>query len=175
MLCISFPSSSGSSSGQRGSASIGPSVHLHALAVLHMQMCFVSMHINCLRKYLNRLKVNSRASHAAWNGGWPPDRSSRADREQGKNEQRRISDAISMRTRGMCYRLQSSNRIADINETVMGAERYDANISIPGCDKNMTGTIMAMGWLTRPSIMVNGGTIKPGNFQGNSYDMLADI
>jgi dihydroxy-acid dehydratase len=44
----------------------------------------------------------------------------------------------------MCYRLQSSNRIADINETVMGAERYDANISIPGCDKNVSERSMLL-------------------------------
>ena len=44
----------------------------------------------------------------------------------------------------------------------MGAQWYDANISIPGCDKNMPGCIMAMARLNRPSLMVYGGTIKPG-------------
>ncbi|GJN15441.1 hypothetical protein PR202_gb02356 [Eleusine coracana subsp. coracana] len=71
-----------------------------------------------------------------------------------------VSDAISMGTRGMCYSLQSRDLIADSIETVMGAQHYDANISIPGCDKNMPGTIMAMGRLNRPSIMIYGGTIK---------------
>ncbi|KAM0834032.1 hypothetical protein ACQ4PT_063886 [Festuca glaucescens] len=84
-----------------------------------------------------------------------------------------VSDAISMGTRGMCYSLQSRDLIADSIETVMGAQHYDANISIPGCDKNMPGTIMAMGRLNRPSIMVYGGTIKPGHFQGNSYDIVS--
>ncbi|KAI4973227.1 hypothetical protein ZWY2020_028935 [Hordeum vulgare] len=84
-----------------------------------------------------------------------------------------VSDAISMGTRGMCYSLQSRDLIADSIETVMGAQHYDANISIPGCDKNMPGTIMAMGQLNRPSIMVYGGTIKPGHFQGNSYDIVS--
>ena len=39
---------------------------------------------------------------------------------------------------------------------------YDANISLPGCDKNMPGTLMAMGRLNRPAFMIYGGTIKPG-------------
>ncbi|CAB4291947.1 unnamed protein product [Prunus armeniaca] len=84
-----------------------------------------------------------------------------------------VSDAISMGTRGMCYSLQSRDLIADSIETVMGAQWYDGNISIPGCDKNMPGTIMAMGRLNRPSIMIYGGTIKPGHFQGNSYDIVS--
>ncbi|CAD5173128.1 unnamed protein product [Musa acuminata subsp. malaccensis] len=84
-----------------------------------------------------------------------------------------VSDAISMGTRGMCYSLQSRDLIADSIETVMAAQWYDANISIPGCDKNMPGTIMAMGRLNRPSIMIYGGTIKPGHFQGNSYDIVS--
>nr|CAN67446.1 hypothetical protein VITISV_029976 [Vitis vinifera] len=71
-----------------------------------------------------------------------------------------VSDAISMGTRGMCYSLQSRDLIADSIETVMSAQWYDGNISIPGCDKNMPGTIMAMGRLNRPSIMVYGGAIK---------------
>ncbi|MCL7049046.1 hypothetical protein MKW94_009289 [Papaver nudicaule] len=84
-----------------------------------------------------------------------------------------VSDAISMGTRGMCYSLQSRDLIADSIETVMAAQWYDANISIPGCDKNMPGTIMAMGRLNRPSIMVYGGTIKPGHSEGNTYDIVS--
>ncbi|XP_073122707.1 dihydroxy-acid dehydratase, chloroplastic [Henckelia pumila] len=84
-----------------------------------------------------------------------------------------VSDAISMGTRGMCYSLQSRDLIADSIETVMAAQWYDGNISIPGCDKNMPGTIMAMGRLNRPSIMVYGGTIKPGHFQGHIYDIVS--
>lgn len=48
-----------------------------------------------------------------------------------------VSDAISMGTRGMCYSLQSRDLIADSIETVMAAQWYDGNISIPGCDKNV--------------------------------------
>ncbi|XP_023914190.1 dihydroxy-acid dehydratase, chloroplastic [Quercus suber] len=84
-----------------------------------------------------------------------------------------VSDGISMGTQGMSYSLQSRDLIADSIETVMSAQWYDANISIPGCDKNMPGTIMAMGRLNRPSIMVYGGTIKPGHFQGHTYDIVS--
>ncbi len=73
-----------------------------------------------------------------------------------------VSDAISMGTKGMRYSLQSRDLIADSIETVMGGQWYDANISIPGCDKNMPGVVMAMARHNRPSIMVYGGTIKPG-------------
>jgi dihydroxy-acid dehydratase len=73
-----------------------------------------------------------------------------------------VSDGISMGTKGMRYSLQSREIIADSIETVMNAQWYDANISIPGCDKNMPGVIMAMGRVNRPAIMVYGGTIQPG-------------
>lgn len=73
-----------------------------------------------------------------------------------------VSDAISMGTKGMRYSLQSRDLIADSVETVMGGQWYDANVSIPGCDKNMPGVIMAMARVNRPSLMVYGGTIKPG-------------
>lgn len=74
-----------------------------------------------------------------------------------------VSDGISMGTDGMSYSLQSRDLIADSIETVMGAQWYDANISLPGCDKNMPGSIIAMARLNRPSIMIYGGTIKPGH------------
>ncbi|KAL2219682.1 putative dihydroxy acid dehydratase Ilv3 [Thermoascus aurantiacus ATCC 26904] len=73
-----------------------------------------------------------------------------------------VSDGISMGTSGMRYSLQSRDLIADSIETVMGGQWYDANISIPGCDKNMPGVLMAMGRVNRPSLMVYGGTIMPG-------------
>lgn len=73
-----------------------------------------------------------------------------------------VSDAISMGTKGMRYSLQSRDLIADSIESVMGGQWYDGNISIPGCDKNMPGVVMAMGRVNRPSLMVYGGTIKPG-------------
>src|SRR5438552_13683482 len=73
-----------------------------------------------------------------------------------------VSDGISMGTEGMCYSLQSRDLIADSIETVMGAQWYDGLIALPGCDKNMPGCLIAMGRLNRPSLMVYGGTIKPG-------------
>lgn len=73
-----------------------------------------------------------------------------------------VSDAISMGTKGMRFSLQSRDLIADSVETVMQGQWYDANISLPGCDKNMPGVLMAMGRVNRPSIMVYGGTIAPG-------------
>ncbi|KAG0253737.1 hypothetical protein BG011_006196 [Mortierella polycephala] len=73
-----------------------------------------------------------------------------------------VSDGISMGTSGMSYSLQSRDIIADSIETVMSGQWYDANISLPGCDKNMPGCLMAMGRINRPSLMVYGGTIKPG-------------
>ena len=82
-----------------------------------------------------------------------------------------VSDGISMGTDGMSFSLQSRDLIADSIETVMCAQWYDANISLPGCDKNMPGCLIAMGRLNRPSIMVYGGTIKPGCW-GDKYDKL---
>ncbi len=84
-----------------------------------------------------------------------------------------VSDGISMGTEGMCFSLQSRDLIADSIETVMGGQWYDANVSIPGCDKNMPGCIMAMGRLNRPSFMVYGGTIKPGCWQDQKLDIVS--
>ncbi len=84
-----------------------------------------------------------------------------------------VSDGISNGTDGMSYSLQSRDIIADSIETVMSAQWYDANISIPGCDKNMRGCIMAMGRLNRPSIMIYGGTIKPGHHKEQKLDIIS--
>jgi dihydroxy-acid dehydratase len=73
-----------------------------------------------------------------------------------------VSDGISMGTDGMSYSLQSRDLIADSIETIMAAQWYDGLVALPGCDKNMPGTVMAMGRLNRPSIMVYGGTIRAG-------------
>jgi len=74
-----------------------------------------------------------------------------------------VSDGISMGTEGMSYSLQSRDLIADSIETVMRAQWYDANVSLPGCDKNMPGCLIAMGRVNVPSLMVYGGTIRPGH------------
>jgi dihydroxy-acid dehydratase len=85
-----------------------------------------------------------------------------------------VSDGISMGTEGMSYSLQSRDLIADSIETVMAAQWYDANISLPGCDKNMPGCVMAMARLDRPSLMIYGGTIKPGyDREGAKLDVVS--
>ena len=77
-----------------------------------------------------------------------------------------VSDGISMGTEGMSYSLPSRDLIADSIETVMRAQWYDANISLPGCDKNMPGCLIAMARLNRPAMMVYGGTIRAGRLDG---------
>jgi len=84
-----------------------------------------------------------------------------------------VSDGISMGTEGMSYSLQSRDLIADCIETVMCAQWYDANISLPGCDKNMPGCLMAMGRVNRPSLMVYGGTIRAGHLNGQKLDVVS--
>jgi dihydroxy-acid dehydratase len=84
-----------------------------------------------------------------------------------------VSDGISMGTDGMSYSLQSRDLIADSIETVMSAQWYDANISLPGCDKNMPGCLIAMGRLNRPALMIYGGTIKPGHYRGETLDIVS--
>ena len=84
-----------------------------------------------------------------------------------------VSDGISMGTEGMKASLVSRDIIADSIEAVMRAQYYDANISLPGCDKNMPGVLMAMARINRPSIMVYGGTIKPGFLNGRKLDIVS--
>ncbi|HVI49156.1 MAG TPA: dihydroxy-acid dehydratase [Chitinophaga sp.] len=84
-----------------------------------------------------------------------------------------VSDGISNGTPGMRYSLVSRDLIADSIETVCGAQYYDALITVPGCDKNMPGSIMAMGRLNRPSIMVYGGTIAPGKYKGQDLNIIS--
>ena len=84
-----------------------------------------------------------------------------------------VSDGIAMGTEGMSFSLQSRDIIADSIETVMSAQWYDANISIPGCDKNMPGCLMAMGRLNRPSLMIYGGTIRAGHRGGQKLDIVS--
>jgi dihydroxy-acid dehydratase len=84
-----------------------------------------------------------------------------------------VSDGITMGTDGMSFSLQSRDLIADSIETVMSAQWYDANISIPGCDKNMPGCLIAMGRLNRPSLMVYGGTIRAGTTGTDKLDVIS--
>ncbi|MEO8398544.1 MAG: dihydroxy-acid dehydratase, partial [Ignavibacteriaceae bacterium] len=84
-----------------------------------------------------------------------------------------VSDGISMGTEGMKYSLPSRDIIADSIETVVSAQWYDAVIALPGCDKNMPGSIMAMSRLDRPSIMIYGGTIKAGFYDNKKLDIVS--
>jgi dihydroxy-acid dehydratase len=86
-----------------------------------------------------------------------------------------VSDGISMGTDGMRYSLVSRDIIADSIETNAGAQYYDAIITIPGCDKNMPGSIMAMGRLNRPGIMLYGGTIAPGHYNGQELNIVSNF
>lgn len=84
-----------------------------------------------------------------------------------------VSDGISNGTDGMRYSLVSRDIIADSIEAVCGAQYYDGLIALPGCDKNMPGSIIAMGRLNRPSIMVYGGSIHSGKYKGRSLDIVS--
>jgi len=84
-----------------------------------------------------------------------------------------VSDGISMGTDGMSYSLPSRDLIADSIETVVSAQWYDGVVTVPGCDKNMPGSLMAMGRLNRPALMVYGGTIAPGRLDGEPLDIVS--
>ena len=84
-----------------------------------------------------------------------------------------VSDGISMGTEGMSFSLQSRDLIADSIETVMRAQWYDANISLPGCDKNMPGCLIAMARVNRPALMIYGGTIRAGHLDGEKLDIVS--
>jgi len=84
-----------------------------------------------------------------------------------------VSDGLSMGTEGMSYSLPSRDLIADSIETVMGAQWYDALITVPGCDKNMPGSVIAMVRLNRPALMVYGGTIRAGHALGTPRDIIS--
>ena len=84
-----------------------------------------------------------------------------------------VSDGMSNGTPGMRYSLVSRDVIADSIETVCGAQYYDGLIAVPGCDKNMPGSIIAMGRLNRPAIMIYGGTIAPGHYKGQDLNIVS--
>lgn len=84
-----------------------------------------------------------------------------------------VSDGISNGTEGMRYSLISRDIIADSIECVVGAQWYDSLIAVVGCDKNMPGSVMAMGRINRPSIMVYGGTIHSGKWKGESLNIVS--
>ncbi|MFZ9045153.1 MAG: dihydroxy-acid dehydratase [Cyclobacteriaceae bacterium] len=84
-----------------------------------------------------------------------------------------VSDGISNGTTGMKYSLISRDIIADSIETVAEAQFYDGLVAVTGCDKNMPGALIALGRLNRPSLMVYGGTIKPGKWKGKDLNIVS--
>ena len=84
-----------------------------------------------------------------------------------------VSDGMSNGTEGMRYSLVSRDIIADSIEAVCGAQYYDGLIAVVGCDKNMPGSLMAMGRLNRPAIMVYGGTIAGGHWKGQQLNIIS--
>src|SRR4030088_2899999 len=77
-----------------------------------------------------------------------------------------ISDGITMGTEGMKASLVSREVIADSIELVAAAHMFDAVIAISGCDKTIPGTVMALCRLNLPSLMLYGGAVFPGHYNG---------
>ena len=84
-----------------------------------------------------------------------------------------VSDGITNGTTGMRYSLISREIIADSIETIVNAQFYDGIVAVVGCDKNMPGAMMAIGRINRPSILVYGGTIKSGSYNGKSLNIVS--
>lgn len=84
-----------------------------------------------------------------------------------------VSDGMSNGTDGMRFSLVSRDVITDSIETVVSAQWYDALLAVVGCDKNMPGSVMAMGRLNRPAIMIYGGSIHSGKWKGESLNIVS--
>lgn len=82
-----------------------------------------------------------------------------------------VSDGISMGTEGMKASLVSREVIADSIETVVFGQRMDGLVTVGGCDKNMPGCMMAIARLNIPSVFVYGGSILPGQYNGNDVNI----
>src|SRR6516165_5913835 len=82
-----------------------------------------------------------------------------------------ISDGITMGLPGMRASLASREVIADSIELVCDAHQFDAVVAISGCDKTIPGTVMALARLNIPSLMLYGGSIMPGRFQGRDVSI----
>ena len=84
-----------------------------------------------------------------------------------------VSDGISMGHEGMHASLVSREVIADSVEVVMHAERFDAMVTLAGCDKSLPGMLMAAARLDVPSVFLYGGTILPGELNGRALDITS--
>lgn len=104
-----------------------------------------------LRRLSERVKAGIRAA-----GGTPVEYNTIA-----------VSDGISMGTEGMKASLISREVIADSIELVARGHSFDGVVALSGCDKTIPGTVMALARLNLPSVMLYGGSIMPGHFQGH--------
>ena len=77
-----------------------------------------------------------------------------------------VSDGIAMGTEGMRCSLVSREVVADSIELVVRGHLFDAVVAISGCDKTIPGTVMALARLDLPGLMLYGGSIAAGKFQG---------
>ena len=84
-----------------------------------------------------------------------------------------VSDGISMGHEGMRASLVSREVIADSVETVMHAERFDAMVTLAGCDKSLPGMLMAAARIDVPAVFLYGGTIMPGELNGEAIDIVS--
>ncbi len=84
-----------------------------------------------------------------------------------------VSDGISMGTEGMKYSLVSRDVIADSIETACSAQSMDGVLAIGGCDKNMPGAMIAMARMNIPALFAYGGTIEPGNLNGEDLTVVS--
>jgi dihydroxy-acid dehydratase len=84
-----------------------------------------------------------------------------------------VSDGISMGHEGMHASLVSREIIADSVEVMMHAERFDAMVTLAGCDKSLPGMLMAAARLDVPTVFLYGGTIMPGQLNGEALDIVS--
>ncbi|MYD35406.1 MAG: dihydroxy-acid dehydratase [Dehalococcoidia bacterium] len=83
-----------------------------------------------------------------------------------------VSDAIAMGHEGMKASLVSRDVIADSFELVAMAEALDGMVTLAGCDKSLPGSVMAMARTNIPSVFLYGGTILPGNYEGQDVTIV---
>ena len=86
-----------------------------------------------------------------------------------------VSDGKTMGTEAMRFSLPSRELITDSMEAIINAEHYDANILIPGCDKNLPAAAMALARVNRPGFIIYGGSMKPSYQTVNNVDEKLDI
>ncbi len=83
-----------------------------------------------------------------------------------------ICDGIGMGHEGMKYSLSSRELIADSVESMAMAYPFDGLVLIPNCDKIIPGMLMAAARLDIPAIVISGGPMLPGEFQGKKIDLV---